>query len=50
MDDGYVLVICVSGAFKVLLTRVELRTGNWHYSSQVLQCNHTAKWALALAY
>ena len=28
MDDGYVLVICVSGAFKVLLTRVELRTGN----------------------
>ena len=28
-------------SFKVLLTRVKLRTGNWHYSGQVLQCNQT---------
>jgi len=50
MDDGYGLVLYAFPAHFRDLSHVKLRTGNWHYSSQVLQCNHTIKWALALAY
>jgi len=37
MDDGYALVLYAFPAhFWGFITRVKLRTGNWHYSSQVL--------------